>query len=284
MHLYFLTETSSAFSNVPYAILVASGLALVLGFIIVTVFRFFSVEKSEKEEAILGILPGANCGGCGYSGCAGYAAAIASGTEPDLGKCSPGGAETMQALSEYLGQEAGAFVPKVAVVRCQGSFEKVKNSYEYEGTGNCFTADKLYGGPNACTYGCLGFGDCVRACEYDAINVDNGLAIVNADKCVACGQCVEACPRGLIEIEPKYKDLHIVRCMNPEAGKAVKESCDIGCIGCTLCVKKCPENCISMVDHRAVIDQERCTQCGICAEVCPTKAITAGLDVVSVKA
>lgn len=281
MLIYILTETTSPFSNVPYAILVAGGLALLLGLIIIGVFRFFSVEKDEREEELLALLPGVNCGGCGYSGCSAYAAAIASGAEENLGKCAPGGSEVMQALSEYMGKGGGDYIPKLAVVRCQGSFEKVTNRYEYEGTGNCFTADNLYGGPNTCTHGCLGFGDCVRVCDYDAITIENGLARVDADKCVACGKCVEACPRGLIEIAPKYKDLQVVRCMNPEAGKAVKEACEIGCIGCTLCVKKCPEECISMVDHRAVIDQERCIQCGTCSEVCPTKAITRGLAPIS---
>lgn len=276
--VYLLNEASSAFSAVPAAVLAAAGLALLLGLIIVTVFRFFAVEKDEEEEAILRLLPGANCGGCGYSGCAGYAGAIASGAESNLGKCSPGGSETMQALAAHFGQDSSHFIPKVAVVRCQGSYGKVKSRYEYEGTGNCFTADNLYGGPNACTHGCLGFGECVRACAYGAITVDNGVAVVDADKCVACGKCVEVCPRKLIEILPKYRSLHLVRCMNPEAGKAVKEICEIGCIGCTLCVRKCPEQCISMVEHRAVIDQERCTQCGICAEVCPTHAITKGLN------
>lgn len=270
--------------NVLSAVGLATVLAALLGFIITVVFRFFAVESNEKEEAILELLPGVNCGGCGYSGCQGYAAALADGSDTNLGKCTAGGKDTMDSLSEYFGQVPATFIPKLAVVRCQGSNEQVRVRYQYEGSVNCHTANGLFGGPGTCSHGCLGFGDCVRACEYDAIEVKNGVAVVNPDKCIACGACVEACPRALISIEPKFQDLTIVRCMNPDAGKDVRKVCDIGCIGCTLCVKKCPEQCISMVDKRAVIDQERCTQCGTCAGVCPTHAITQGLKQVKASA
>lgn len=263
--------------SVLYAVLVVSAVAVIFGFLILVVFRFFHVEVDEREAEINELLPGANCGGCGYSGCQGYASALASGADTDLTKCTAGGQETVSLLGEYFGQSTGAFVPKVAVVHCQGNQHHVKVNYEYTGSQNCQTASELFGGPGSCSHGCLGLADCVRSCEYDAIHVVDGLARVDADKCIACGACVKACPRNLIEIEPKYSDLYTVRCKNPEPGNIVRQACDIGCIGCGLCVRNCPSEAIHMEDKLAVIDVEKCTHCNKCFEVCPTKSITVGL-------
>lgn len=264
-------------SSILTALLVVGGVALVLAIVIVIIFHFFSVETDVREQEITEILPGANCGGCGYSGCQGYAAALASGKDAVLTKCTAGGQETAEALAAYFGQAPAAYVPKQAFVQCQGGTQHIKIRYQYSGSMNCQTAHNLFGGPGSCAYGCLGFGDCVRACEYDAIHVKDGVAVVDPENCVACGACVRACPRKLISIQPKYTDLHLVRCRNPQPGKVVRNQCDIGCIGCTLCVKKCPSKAIHMEDSVAVIDQDLCTHCGVCAQVCPTKAIVAGL-------
>lgn len=266
------------FSLTPlYAILVVGVIALVLGLVILVIFKLFHVEVDEREEEINELLPGANCGGCGYSGCQGYASALAQGTDTDLTKCTAGGQETVNLLATYFGQEAGAFIPKVARVHCQGSQDKVQVRYEYTGSQDCRTASQLFGGPNSCSFGCVGYGDCRRACDYGAITIENGLARIDSSKCIACGACVLACPRNLIRIEPKYTDLFTVNCSNPLPGKESRKACDISCIGCTLCVRNCPEEAISMQGSLAVIDQEKCIQCGKCLEVCPTKAIVKGL-------
>lgn len=263
------------------AVGVIAVVAILLGLIIVLVSKVFAVEVDESQEEINNLLPGVNCGGCGYSGCSGYAEALASGADTDIAKCTAGGQDTVEALATYFGQTPGVFVPKVAVVHCQGSCENVRVTYEYTGSTNCQTASELFGGPGSCQYGCMGYGDCVRACEYGAINIESGLAEVNPDKCIACGACVKACPRNLISIQPKYHDLFSVRCSNPLPGKDVREVCSVGCIGCTLCVRNCPVEAIRMEDKLAVIDPEICVNCGKCASVCPTKAIVSGLKVPS---
>lgn len=260
------------------ATLIVTAIAAVLGAIIVLVFHFFSVEADPKEADITEMLPGANCGGCGYSGCSGYAAALASGAETEVDKCAVGGEKTMRDIATYLGQAPGAYVPKVALVHCQGSCDKVSNRYQYEGSMNCKTASELYGGPFNCQFGCVGLGDCSSVCEYDAIHVENGVAKVDPKACMACGACAKACPRHLIHIEPKYEKLHVNRCSNPEPGKKVRVICTTGCIGCTLCMRKCPSKAIHMEESLAVIDQNLCTQCGTCSSVCPAHSIVAGLE------
>ena len=263
--------------SISTAVLAIAGLALGLALVIVIVFHFFSVETDEREEQLLEILPGANCGGCGYSGCQGYASALASGKDKTFNRCTAGGAETAAQVAAFFGQAPAAYVPKVALVHCQGSNEHVRVLYQYGGSDSCATANGLYGGPWSCSHGCLGFGDCVRACEYGAIQVDHGVARVNSEKCIACGACVRACPRQIIKIEPKYTDLYVNRCANPDPGAKVRKVCNIGCIGCGLCVKNCPAQAISLKEKLAVIDTELCTHCGKCASVCPAKSITVGL-------
>ncbi|MDO5016107.1 MAG: RnfABCDGE type electron transport complex subunit B [Eubacteriales bacterium] len=266
-----------AVMDVVVAILIVTGIAIVMGALILIVFHFFSVQGDTREEEIVELLPGVNCGGCGYSGCQAYAAALASEKDTDLSRCTAGGQETANSLAHYFGHAAAKFVPKMAIVHCQGSQDQVRVKYQYTGSMDCRTATELFGGPGSCAYGCLGYGDCYRACKYDAITIDNGLAHIHPEKCIACGACVKACPRHLIQIEPKYSDLYTVRCMNPEPGASVRQSCNIGCIGCGLCVKNCPSEAIHMEEKRAVIDVDKCTHCNRCYEVCPTKAIVKGL-------
>lgn len=266
-----------SFLSILTAIAVVTALALLVGLFVVVIYHFFMVKADDRAVEINEILPGANCGGCGYSGCMAYAEAMASGKESQLTLCNPGGQETASALAAYMGEAPAVVLPKAACVHCQGTQDKVRVDYEYTGIDNCFTADSIYNGPGACAYGCLGFGDCVRVCKYDALHIEHGIAKVDPEKCVACGACVKVCPRSLIDLENKFTDLTVVRCHNPEAGKNVKAVCSIGCIGCTLCVKNCPVEAIHMEERLAVIDQELCVQCGKCSRVCPTGAITSGL-------
>ncbi len=269
--------TILALGDIMMPILVMGLLALALGVLITVVSNKFAVQEDQRTSEIIAILPGANCGGCGYSGCAGYAGALASGDEKNTSKCSVGGKDTAEAVSTYLGLSGGEFVPTVAQVHCQGSKEHTQPRFEYSGSPTCKAASLVHKGPGSCVYGCLGFGDCKVVCEFDAINIVDGLARIDPEKCTACGACVRECPKSIIHIIPKHKQAYVNRCSNPLPGAIVKKSCDIGCIGCTLCVKACPVNAISMKEGLAVIDQDICNRCGECIKVCPAKSITMGL-------
>lgn len=232
----------------------------------------FKVEVDEREEAILGVLPGNNCGGCGYAGCSGLAAAIAKGEAP-TNACPVGGEKVGAQVAEIMGVEAGESTRMTAFVKCQGDKERTRVDYEYTGIEDCaMIAFVPGGGPKTCADGCVGFGSCVKACPFDAIHVVNGVAVVDKEACKACGKCVAACPKHLIELIP-YDAKHMVACSSKEKGPAVMKACDVGCIACQLCKKNCPADAIVIEDFHAKIDQEKCTGCGTCKEKCPKKAI-----------
>lgn len=268
-----LLLTSSVFTPA----VIGAAVALVMGIAIFIVFKLFAVKTDPRVDEINAILPGVNCGGCGYSGCIGYAEALASGADVDSTKCTAGGEDTAAELAAYLGVEAGLYIPKVAHVYCQGTQDHTKKRYEYTGTLHCASAHGLYSGPNSCTYGCLGFGDCVNVCEFNALYIENGIAHVNHENCTACGKCVDACPKHLIHMIPKHEAATVCTCSNHWPGAVTRKNCSIGCIGCTRCVKACPVDAIHMDDSLAVIDQMICIHCGECVKVCPTFAIRQGL-------
>lgn len=257
------------------AIIVLSGLGIIFGIGLAFASRIFQVDVDPKIEQIEEILPGANCGACGYAGCAQYAEAIVKG-DTDIGLCAPGGEETVKAIARIMGKKASKKERKIALIRCQsGGNNNTIYKYENRGIKSCQAAVQLDGGHNLCEYGCLGFNDCVKVCPFDAIEVDeNNMRIVDTDKCTGCGNCVEACPRDLIELVPISKKVNIL-CMSHAAGKTAKQHCgnETACIGCTLCAKKCPVDAITMEDKLAVLDYSKCVVCGICAEACPTGAI-----------
>ncbi len=232
----------------------------------------FKVKTNPKEEEVLSALPGNNCGGCGYPGCSGLAAAIAAGEAP-VNACPVGGDAVGQKIAEIMGVEAASSEKMVAYVACKGDCEKAGTNYDYIGAKDCrmleFVPD---GGPKKCNSGCLGFGTCVKVCPFDAIHVVSGIAVVDKEKCKACGKCVAVCPKKLISLVP-YKAKYVVGCSSKDKGPVTMKACSVGCIGCGICAKNCPKEAITLVDNHAIIDQEKCVGCGICAGKCPKKII-----------
>lgn len=232
----------------------------------------FKVQVDEREEAVLAALPGNNCGGCGYAGCSGLAAAIAKGEAP-VGACPVGGAPVADRIAAIMGVEAASSERMVAFVACAGDCDKAAQDYEYYGVEDCSKAAFVPGGgPKSCSSGCLGYGSCVKACPFDAIHVVNGVAVVDREACKACGKCVAACPKHLISLIP-YKAEYAVACSSKDKGPVTMKACQAGCIGCGICVRSCAAGAASVTDFHASIDQEKCVGCGACAEKCPKKCI-----------
>ena len=251
---------------------VVGAVGLVIGVLLGVASEKFKVEVDEKEILVRNELPGNNCGGCGYPGCDGLAKAIAAG-EAAVDACPVGGAPVGEKIAAIMGVEAGSAEKQVAFVKCKGTCDKTNMQYRYYGIDDCRKVSVVPGaGEKACAYGCMGYGTCVKACQFDAIHIVDGVAVVDKEKCVACGKCVSACPNHLIELVP-YKAEHLVQCSSHDKGKDVKAKCESGCIGCTLCTKQCEVGAIHMENNLAVIDYALCTNCGKCAAKCPTKVI-----------
>ena len=254
------------------AIVVLAIVALIIGIILSVAEKAFKVEVDEKEVAVREELPGSNCGGCGFAGCDALAKAIASGEAP-ITACPVGGMPVAKKIAEIMGQEVGEMEKMIAYVKCDGTCDKRESDYQYFGIDSCVYASKMPGSsPYSCKYGCMGFGDCVRVCDYGAIRIVDKKAVVDETLCVACGKCLKACPNKLIELIPastKYR----VQCSSLANGKEVKSACTAGCIGCSLCQRNCPSEAIIFENNIAKIDYSKCTQCGLCAEKCPVKII-----------
>lgn len=252
-------------------ILIVGIIGLLAGVILAVASIVMAVPKDETAEALEELLPGANCGACGFSGCPGYAAAMAKG-EAKPGLCSPGGAETAQKCAELLGTGNVEVEYKAALVRCLGSYDNTTDKMLYDGIQSCAASSFLAGGATSCRYGCIGMGDCVRACEYGAVSVCNGVAKIDPHKCKGCSKCIEACPKSLIKFVP-LKTQAVVRCTNCDMGKEVMQVCKIGCIGCMKCEKVCQFDAIHVKDRLAEVDAEKCTGCGECVGACPRNVI-----------
>ncbi len=257
--------------EILWAIIIVAGIGLIAGVGLCVASTLMSAPVDRKLKDIRDTLPGANCGACGFAGCDDYAAAIAQGkTTPNL--CGPGGADTAKALSEILGTEITA-QKYVAFVACGGDCEKTDTKFLYYGLQSCTAANMLYSGPSACSFGCLGLGDCAKACDKGALSIVNGTAKVNDELCAGCRKCVTACPKKIINMIPASNALKVV-CSNTDKGATVKKACAVGCIGCKLCQKQCEFCAITVEDNLAQINPELCTACGKCAEKCPQKCIT----------
>ncbi|MCQ2455056.1 MAG: Fe-S cluster domain-containing protein [Clostridia bacterium] len=258
------------FGNIFWPIIVVGIIGLIAGLGLALASKFMAVKTDEKQEKIRECLPGANCGACGYSGCDGYAEAVANG-EAEPNKCAPGGAASAAALAELLGVSVDT-TPMVAFVKCGGNREITKTKYGYDGFMSCSAANLLYGGPLSCEYGCIGFGDCYNACPFGAIEMKEGKPVICPDKCVGCSKCVNACPKGVITLVPKGAKV-LVKCNNKKKGAPVVKNCNVSCIGCGMCERACPNNAVKVVDNLATIDYNLCTACGKCKEACKRNVI-----------
>ena len=254
-------------------VIIVAAIGLIAGLGLAFASAFFAVPVDETTEKVRACLPGANCGACGYTGCDGYADALSKGETTNTALCSPGGNDTAKAIGEITGLAAGEVKPTAAVVLCQGHNVNATTKLQYQGVQSCRMASQIFGGPKDCIYGCIGFGDCVAACQYDAISICDGIARINPQLCKACKMCVKTCPKGLIEMMPLEEIKAAVLCKNHDKGAVTRKECTAGCIGCMKCVKECEAGAVSIDRFCAKVDYDKCTGCGKCHEACPVGAI-----------
>ncbi len=254
--------------------LIFAVLGAAIGALLAVASKAFAVPTDENAEKITELLPGANCGGCGYSGCAALASAISKG-EAKPTSCAVADSETVKKISAVIGIETKETVKLKAFVMCSGDNAAAKRKYLYEGVSDCRAAMQLGGGDKLCSYGCIGLGTCVSKCKFDAIEIKNGVAEVNGEKCVGCGVCVASCPKHIIKLIPSGITVNVA-CKSKDKGAAARTYCDVGCIGCKMCEKVCPSGAITVTDNCASVDVTKCTGCGACAEKCPRKIIKIG--------
>jgi len=252
-------------------ILILGVMGAVFGILLGIAAKAFRVEKDEREEKILELLAGANCGGCGYPGCGGFASALCEG-KANLSDCPSTKAESKEKIAEILGVANEETEPKVAYVLCSGNCNSAAVQCEYEGITDCIAAARYGGGDKACSFGCIGYGTCADVCPFGAIHIEDRVAVVDKNKCTACGACVDICPQHVIKLVG-LKQRTFVKCRSVDKGANLKNVCSAGCIGCKICEKNCPKEAIKVNNNLAEIDYDLCVNCGICASKCPRKII-----------
>lgn len=261
------------------AVISLGAIALVAAVILYWASKKFAVYEDPRIAQVAAVLPQANCGGCGYPGCSGFADACVKAGSLEGKLCPVGGQAVMAKVADILGLAAEASEPKVAVVRCNGTCANRPRTNQYDGARSCAIAAALYGGETGCSFGCLGCGDCVAACKFDAIrmNPETGIPEVDEEKCTACGACAKACPKSIIEIRLKGKKSRrvYVSCVNKDKGAVARKACSAACIGCGKCVKTCPFEAITLENNLAYIDYNKCKSCRKCEEACPQGSIIA---------
>lgn len=255
--------------DLTMSIVIIGGLGVLFGGLLAYAAKRFAVEEDPRVETVCDLLPGANCGACGFAGCSSAAEKIVAGEVP-VDSCIPGGKKVADTICEVLGIESVASEGrKVAEIHCLGTKDVAPDKFDYQGVKDCKAAMMYSGGFKACTYGCLGLGTCVDVCPFEALSMgENGLPQVDTEKCVGCGVCAKACPRNVIHIELADRKAKYVPCNSKASGKIVRQACEIGCIGCKACVKACPNDAITVENNLAVINREKCDDCGKCAEAC----------------
>lgn len=260
-----------------YSVLVLGGLGIALALLLFLVAKKFHVDEDPRIDEVENRLPGANCGGCGFAGCRAMAEALVMNDDISTLNCPVGGSECMKAIADYLGKVAPEHDPIVATVRCAGSCDNRPRTNHYDGATSCVVASALYAGQTGCSWGCVGLGDCVAACEFGAITMNpaTGLPEVDDQKCTACGACARSCPKQIIELRKKNpKDRKVfVSCVNKDKGGVARKACAVACIGCGKCAKVCPFGAITIENNLAFIDSTKCKLCRKCVLECPTGAI-----------
>ena len=253
------------------AIIVAV-VGLIAGIILTIAAKLMFVPVDERVAAIEEVLPGANCGACGFAGCSDYANALGSDADLSTSLCPVGGADVAAKVAEIMGVAGGEIDPKIAMVMCKGSSEVTNEIQELSRISTCKAAKMFYGGSWSCPYGCLGLGDCADVCKFDAIRVVDGVAQIDREKCVGCEACMKACPNHIINMVGK-KNLFVVACQSQAKGAKTRKACSVGCIGCMKCQRECPADAIVIKDNLARIDVSKCVQCGHCSDICPRHII-----------
>ena len=264
------------------AVIVLGAIGLIAALVLYVCSKRFAVFEDPRIAQVNALLPGANCGGCGFAGCGGMADALVKGADKGSIEglnCPVGGADVMGQVADLLGMAIANGEPKVAVVRCNGTCEYRPRVTEYAGLRTCAAMNACGAGETLCGYGCLGCGDCVDACQFGAIHINEatGLPEVDEEKCTACGACAKACPRNIIELRkkgPKGRRVY-VSCMNKDKGAVSMKACKVSCIGCGKCARECKFEAITIGHNLSYIDPNKCRLCRKCVEACPTKAIQA---------
>ncbi len=258
-------------NGIILAVVIVGVTGLIFGCLLAFASVIFAVKTDEREELIAEVLPGANCGACGYAGCSAYASAVVNDGAP-VNSCSVGKNQVAEKIAAIMGVKAEVVEPKIAKIMCAGDCTKASDKYEYSGINDCAAAAKLAGGAKACPDGCLGLGSCAKACSFNAISIKNGVAIVDEEKCEGCGVCISKCPKNIIEFVPK-KNNTFALCSNKEKGAITNKYCTVGCIGCKMCEKACPTGAIKVENNFAKINYALCIDCGECVQKCPKKVI-----------
>jgi len=257
--------------SVIYPALYIGGIGFVLAVILAVASRVFEVSVDERVQKVEEVLPGANCGACGYPGCSGFAQAVVNGEAPING-CIPGGEKVATQIAEILGQKVEKVEKKVARLKCYGG-SKARDVAQYYGVQDCRAAMLVFSAGKECPYGCLGLGTCVQVCPFGAIEMgEDKLPRIDIEKCTGCGVCVRECPKGVLELVPLSKPV-FVGCSSKDIGKVVRDYCEAGCVACRICEKVCPVGAIKVENNVAVINYELCISCGLCVEKCPRKII-----------
>lgn len=266
--------------TIIWTIVIISVLGLLLAIVLFFIAKKFKVEEDPRIDEVEKVMPGANCGGCGFAGCRAFADAAVKAPNLDSQFCPVGGNDVMKKVAAILGYEVKEKAPMVAVVRCNGSCENRPRTNVYDGYPSCKVKASLYSGDTGCAFGCLGCGDCVEACQFGALSMDpaTGLPVVDETKCTACGACAKACPKGVIELRnvgttPKNNRRVYVSCVNKEKGGVARKACAAACIGCGKCAKVCKFDAITVENNLSYIDYSKCKACGQCYFECPTGAI-----------
>lgn len=264
-------------NSIFVAVISLGVIAFLLAIVLYATSKRFAVYENPKIAEVAKVLPQANCGGCGYPGCKGFAEACVKASSLEEKFCPVGGLSVMQKVASILNLTVESAEPKVAVVRCNGSCKNRPHMNQYDGLHSCAVEAALYGGETGCSFGCLGCGDCMEACNFDAIrmNVDTGLPEVDDDQCISCGACVKACPRSIIELRFKERESSriYVSCVNKDRGAVTRKACLVGCIGCGKCLKVCEYKAIMIENNLAYIDYHKCCSCRKCIDVCPQHTI-----------